>query len=172
MRIPEQLWSCLYSHPLKFKAAILDHQELQDMPTDVYNNLAFLFFISDFIKCLSRSIFNFDVSNRNSLSLTFILCFNRQIMKRIICMLNLYPGLSLQRKEVWSYYCGVIFLFNNKFYQKGKDIIKMRLKRNFQHDFDGQMKAFTIIYKRIYLKWTPSQYKVVKNLKENRTPFM
>lgn len=24
----------------------------------------------------------------------------------------------------------------------------MRLKRNFQHDFDGQMKAFTIIYKR------------------------
>lgn len=46
----------------------------------------------------------------------------------------------------------MIFLFNNKFYQKGKDVIKMRLKRNFQHDFDGQMKAFTIIYKRIHIK--------------------
>lgn len=68
MKTPEQLWSCLYSTPLKFKAVILDHQELQDMPTDVYNNLAFLFFIFDFIKSLSRSILNFDVSNRNSLS--------------------------------------------------------------------------------------------------------
>lgn len=77
MKTREQLWSCLYSNPLKFKAVILDHQELQDMPTDVYNNLAFLLFISDFIKCLSRSIFNFDVSNRNSLSLTFYVLAGR-----------------------------------------------------------------------------------------------
>lgn len=68
MKTPEQLWSSLYSTPLKFKTVILDHQELQDMPTDVYNNLAFLFFIFDFIKSLLGSIFNFDVSNRNSLS--------------------------------------------------------------------------------------------------------
>ena len=77
MKTWEQLWSCLYLNPLKFKAVILDHQELQDVPTDVYNNWAFLFFISDFIKCLSKSLFNFDVSNKNALSLTFILCFQQ-----------------------------------------------------------------------------------------------
>lgn len=78
---------------------ILDHQELQDVPTDVYNNLAFLFFISDFIKCLSRSIFNFDVSNKNALSLAFIFMFQQADSEKIICMLDLYlQGISAKQE--------------------------------------------------------------------------
>lgn len=101
MKTWEQLWSCLYLNPLKFKAVILDHQELQDVPTDVYNNLAFLFFISDFIKCLSRSIFNFDVSIKNALSLTFILCFQQADSEKNYLHVGFVPqGISAKQRSL------------------------------------------------------------------------